>query len=84
MMMASLEQQKLAMLSMIQQMDAMGIDLKSVAEGAKLRLLGSLELYTEPAGYRVRCASAVDELVDEALHVATGETGEVSEVADDR
>jgi len=61
------EQQKVAMLAIIQQLNAKGVDLDAVAEAAKLRILGSPELCTQPAQFRVQCASAVDELIAAAL-----------------
>jgi hypothetical protein len=67
MLIATTEQQKLAIRAMIQQMEAMGIDLHALAEGAKLRILGSQDLFELPAEYRIRSATAVDELINEAL-----------------
>ncbi|WAH61035.1 hypothetical protein LZ023_16640 [Pseudomonas silvicola] len=69
MQMATSEQQKLAMFAIIQQLEAQGIDLEAMAEGAKLRILGSPQLCTLPGHFRVRCATAVDELIAEALRV---------------
>ena len=67
MLIATVEQQKLAMVAIIQQLAAQGVDLQSVAEGAKLRIFGSQELFELPAEYRLRAASAVDDLLTEAL-----------------
>lgn len=61
------ELQKQAMLAIVQQMHAQQVDLAFIAEGAKLRLLGSPQLCMMPAEFRVRCANAVDELINEAL-----------------
>ena len=67
MLIATVEQQKLAILAIIQQLAAQGVDLHAVAEGAKLRIFGSPDLFELPAEYRLRAASAVDELIAEAL-----------------
>lgn len=73
MLIAAVELQKQAMLALIQQLQVAGVDLPAVAEGAKLRLLGSADLCMMPAEFRVRCASAVDELIREALEVSQTE-----------
>lgn len=67
MLIASVEQQKLAIFAIIQQLAAQGVDLVGVAEGAKLRVFGSQELFELPAEFRLRTASAVDELISAAL-----------------
>jgi hypothetical protein len=43
------------------------VDLVAVAEAAKLRIFGSPDLFELPAEYRLRAASAVDELIGEAI-----------------
>lgn len=67
MLIATVEQQKLAILAIIQQLAVQGVDLHAVAEGAKLRIFGSPDLFELPAEYRLRTASAVDELIGEAI-----------------
>lgn len=67
MLIASVEQQKLAIFAIIQQLAARGVDLQGIAEGAKLRVFGSQELFELPAEFRLRTASAVDELISAAL-----------------
>jgi hypothetical protein len=67
MLIATIEQQKLAIVAIIEQMVAQGVDVQAVAEGAKLRIFGSPDLFELPAEYRVRAASAVDELISEAM-----------------
>jgi hypothetical protein len=67
MLIATVEQQKLAIFAIIQQLAAEGVDVQAVAEGAKLRIFGSPDLFELPAEYRLRSASAVDELISEAL-----------------
>lgn len=69
MLIATIEQQKLAMRAIIEQLSEQGIDLQAVAEGAKLRIFGSVELFELPAEFRLRSASAVDELIADALCV---------------
>ena len=69
MLIATEELQKIAMVAMIQQLQALSVDLPAVAEGAKLRILGSPELCMMPAEFRVRCAAMVDELLLEAAQV---------------
>ncbi len=71
MLIATVEQQKLAMLAIIQQLATQGVDLVAVAEGAKLRIFGSPDLFELPAEYRLRAASAVDELIGEAIRDPT-------------
>lgn len=62
----TLEQQRQAMTAIIQALDAQGVDLQAIAEAAKLRILGSSELFSMPADFRVRSASAVDQLILDA------------------
>lgn len=67
MLIASVAQQKLAIFAIIQQLAAQGVDLQGIAEGAKLRVFGSQALFELPAEFRLRTASAVDELISAAL-----------------
>lgn len=71
MLIATMEQQKLAMLAIIQQLTELGIDLQAVAEGARLRILGSEALCRLPADFRVRSAGAIDELIRQAAAAPT-------------
>lgn len=57
----------MAIFAIIQQLAAQGVDLQGIAEGAKLRVFGSQELFELPAEFRLRTASAVDELISAAL-----------------
>lgn len=78
MLIATSETQKMAILAILQRLETMGIDLPAVAEGAKLQILGSEELYMMPAEFRVRCARAVDELITDALKIPSKSHGTVS------
>ncbi|WPP01666.1 hypothetical protein SFA35_10095 [Pseudomonas sp. HR96] len=66
MLIATEELQRIALVALIQQLQAMNVDLSTAAEGAKLRILGSPQLCMLPAEFRVRCASAVDTMIAEA------------------
>ena len=77
MLIATIELQNQAILAIIQQLQSQGCDLPAVAEGAKLRILGSVELCMLPAEYRVRCAEMVDHLINKALQSPDGQTAEL-------
>lgn len=69
MLIATSETQKMAMLAIIQKLHEMGVNLPAAAEGSKLQIPGSQELYMMPVEFRVRCASVMDELITEALSI---------------
>lgn len=77
MLIATIELQNQAILAIIQQLQLQGCDLPTVAEGAKLRILGSVDLFMLPAEYRVRCAEMVDHLIHQALQSPDGQTAEL-------
>ncbi|MBC2676943.1 hypothetical protein [Pseudomonas baltica] len=63
---SSPDQRHHAMQALLEEFSLRGVDMQAVAEAAKLRLLGSPQLCLLPADYRVQCAKAVDELMDQA------------------
>lgn len=63
---SSPDQRHHAMQALLEEFAMRGVDMRAVAEAAKLRLLGSSELCLLHADYRVQCARAVDELLSQA------------------
>jgi hypothetical protein len=63
---SSPDQRLHAIQALLEEFSLRGVDMRAVAEAAKLRLLGSPQLCLLPADYRVQCAKAVDELMEQA------------------